>query len=222
MTDRKRVEETLRFHAQLLDAVGQAVIATDHRGTITYWNRAAEALYGWTAADMLGRPVGDKITMPAARAQGDEIMAHLHRGETWTGEFVLQRRDGSAVSVLVTDTPIRDDNGAVIGIIGVSTDITARKQAEAALRQSDMTFRALFHNSPEPMCVYDLETLRFLEVNETAVAHYGYTREEILGMSIVDIYAPEEHERLRERLCRHVPAPCLAQESGAIASRMGG
>ena len=87
--------ERLHFQAQLLGAVGEAVIATDLAGTITYFNRAAEALYGWSAQEVIGRNCVDVLTNEASAEQSAEIMAQLGRGESWSGEFVVRRRDHS-------------------------------------------------------------------------------------------------------------------------------
>jgi PAS domain S-box-containing protein len=123
-------QSTLAFQAQLLEAVEQAVVATDPLGRIQYWNRAAERLYGWRADEVLGRNIGEVIVAPALLEQGREIMARLRQGASWSGEFPVQRRDGTQLPVLVTDSPIRDPDGRLIGIIGVAVDLTERKQAE--------------------------------------------------------------------------------------------
>src|SRR5256712_10646071 len=75
-------------------------------------------------------------------------------------------------------------------------DITEAKRAEEARRQSEASFRLLFTSNPLPMWVYDVATMAFLEVNAAAVAHYGYSREEVLAMRITDIPPPEEVPRL--------------------------
>ncbi len=84
-------------------------------------------------------------------------------------------------------------------------DITERARVAAALGQSEAGFRLLFANHPQPMWVYDLETLQFLEVNEAAVAHYGYSRDEFLHMRIADIRPPEDVPRLLENLASSRP-----------------
>ena len=84
-------------------------------------------------------------------------------------------------------------------------EVTERQRAEAVSRQSEASFRLLFANNPQPMWVYDLETLRFLEVNEAAVAHYGYSRDEFLSMRITDIRPPEDLSRLLENLAGERP-----------------
>ncbi len=92
------------------------------------------------------------------------------------------------------------------GIFVLSIDITEHKQAEENLRQSETSFRLMFVNNPQPMWVYDLETLQFLEVNEAAVAHYGYSREEFLSMRIADIRPPGDLPGLPASATRDRPA----------------
>jgi PAS domain S-box-containing protein len=98
------------------------------------------------------------------------------------------------------------------GLFVLSIDITQHKQAEESLRQSETSFRLMFASNPQPMWVYDLETLQFLEVNEAAVAHYGYSREEFLRMRITDIRPAEDLPRLLASIARDRPA--LEQSSG--------
>jgi PAS domain S-box-containing protein len=122
--------DALIFRAQLLDAVEQAVIATDMQAHILYWNRGAERLYGWSADEVVGRNAAEVIVAPKLMERGLEIIALLQDGKSWTGEFPVLRRDGTEIPVLVTDSPIRDVDGRLVGIIGVSVDLSERKHAE--------------------------------------------------------------------------------------------
>jgi PAS domain S-box-containing protein len=152
----------LRFRAQLLDAVAQAIIATDVSGRIVYWNAAAEALYGWRADEVLGRQVLDVTVAEPSRVDGAEIMTRLQRGETWSGEFLVRRRDGTTFSALVTDSPVFDAAGHVTGIVGISVDLTerdalliaerrARAAAEAAVRTRDRVLTSVAHDAKTPL-----------------------------------------------------------------------
>jgi len=98
----------------------------------------------------------------------------------------------------------------------VERDIAHRERAEAALREREASFRALFAANPLPMWVYDEQTLRFLEVNQAAIDHYGYSREEFLAMTLEEIRPPEDVERLRSYLREPREA---RQESGTWRHR---
>jgi PAS domain S-box-containing protein/putative nucleotidyltransferase with HDIG domain len=135
ITARKQAGEQTLFQATLLDAVGQAVIATDAAGTVTYMNRAAENLYGWRAEEIRGHTILD-ITVPqVSQTQAKEIMSHLSRGDSWSGEFLVQHRDGRVFPAEVHDSPVFNNKNVLIGVIGVSSDITERKQAEKKIRR---------------------------------------------------------------------------------------
>nr|MBA3639756.1 PAS domain S-box protein [Acidobacteriota bacterium] len=141
ITERRRAQDAIRMQAHMLDQIGQAVIATDTEGRVTYANRFAGELYGWAPADILGRVITDVTTPQATLNQGLEIMALLQRGEMWSGEFLVQTHQGRVFPAHVTDSPFLDERGRLIGIVGISTDITARKQAEDEARQKDMLIR---------------------------------------------------------------------------------
>ena len=114
------------------------------------------------------------------------------------GEVLYRRRDGSCVDVEVSASVISYGGREII--CTVVRDITERKQAEAELRASEERYRLLFKNNPHPMWVYDLETLQFIAVNQAAIEHYGYTRDEFLNMTIADIRPPQELSRLLENI----------------------
>ena len=143
ITERRRANEALHFQAQLLDTVGQAVIATNRDNQIIYWNRFAESLYGWSPKEAIGHDIVEITPSDATREQANEIMTRLRDGESWSGEFMVQHKDGTTFPVLVTDTPIVDESGEQIGIIGVSMDISERKRAEQALHRYNQRIEIL-------------------------------------------------------------------------------
>ncbi len=98
----------------------------------------------------------------------------------------------------------RDEYGNPLRMLGTHTDIDDRKEMERSLRESEETFRRLFLSHPQPLWIYDSETLRFLAVNDATVDKYGYSREELLAMTIKDIRPPAEISRLLEKVSTRV------------------
>lgn len=132
--ERKKAEEVVRFKANLLKAVGQAVIATDLEGIVLYWNYAAENIYGWQASEAIGKNIMDITPADQTHEQAEAVMAQLLQGRPWSGEFMLQRKDGSSFPAYVSDSPFFDQDGNLSGIIGISYDLTAQKEVEATIR----------------------------------------------------------------------------------------
>ena len=105
-------------------ATSDAVIVTDLEGRITSWNDAAETLYGWPANEALGRNILDVTPSNMSRDHAQQILDLLARGQSWNGQFVVQRRDGTPFVARVTDAPLFDADGKLVGIIGVSHDLS--------------------------------------------------------------------------------------------------
>jgi PAS domain S-box-containing protein len=209
ITGRQRAAAALRFQAAVLEAVGQAVVASDLDGRITYWNRAAEALYGWTADEALDRSASLMVPADADPANAAAIFAALRRGETWSGEFPMLRRDGTRFPALVTNTPVRDAGGHVSGVIAISQDITGRKQVEVALQESEGRYRAVVEQSADGIAIADGPTYVFAN---QAAAHLFGLREpsQVVGRTVDSFLAPEERER--------VLALAAARQAGAPAA----
>ena len=184
-----------------LASIGDAVIATDTKGNVTFINPAAEQVTGWTAERGVGRPVAEVFRI---------VSEETHRPSPSSAERVLRdnhviglpnhsllvRADGSEVAIDDSGAPIHDASGNVTGVVLVFRDITARRQAELNLEDSERRYRLLFESNPQPMWVYDQETLAFLAVNQSAVHSYGYSVEDFLAMTLKDIRPPEDIAKL--------------------------
>ena len=195
ITELVQAEEDLRFQANLLDAVGQAVIATDAKGHINYWNRAAEELYGWSTDEVQGKNILDVTPTGATRKQAEEIMSTLMAGEIWSGEFEVQRRDSSSFPAIITDSPILNEEGDLKGIIGVTTDISARVEAEQARRRSEHRFRALIENAQDMITIVDKKGT--IVYNSPAIQRgLGYSPEELEGNSAFEMIHPGDQTRV--------------------------
>lgn len=171
LTERRRADERLRFQASLLDAVAEAVVATDLDGRILYWNAFAEHLYGWTADEALGRQVQDVTPTAVSKGQAGEIMDIVAGGRTWTGEFMVRSRDGREFPVLVSDSPILDDEGNVVGIIGTSIDITEQKRREDGQRFLAEASRALASSLDYATTLRSVATLAVPNLGDWCLVH---------------------------------------------------
>ena len=120
--------------AAVLDAVSRAVVATDPQGTILYWNRAAELLYGWTPDEALGRNVVDLLVPQSLAPQAGAILDQVRLGEGWSGDFWTRHKDGRVLRVAVVDRAVLDEGGRVVAVVGESEDVAADRQLESELR----------------------------------------------------------------------------------------
>jgi len=193
ISERKKAEENIRLKANLLNTIGQAVIATDLQGKVTYWNKAAENMYGWMEAEAISRNIVELTPTHQSKEQAVQIMKALKQGKSWSGEFKAQRKDGTVFPTFVTDSPIYDELGKLSGIIGVSSDITMQKQIEEALLLSQKNYRLLFEENPVPLWMTEAETFAFVDINRAAVAQYGYSKETFVSMNAKDLKVPEEY-----------------------------
>jgi len=202
--------ERIRFQAQLLDRVGQAVIATDTAGHVIYWNPGAEATFGWAADEVIGRPIVEITPSEEMEGRAHEIMADLRRGRSWSGEFRLRRKDGTTFPGIVTDSPIYDPDGEIVGMIGVTTDISE-------LKESERRYRALFEEALMPIMVAD-RAGRYIDANSAALRFLECTREELLERSAFDFAPPGRRE---EQVQEHSPfdAPRTLETEYSIGDR---
>jgi PAS domain S-box-containing protein len=185
------------IRSRVLDVVEQAVIVTDLAGVIIYMNPFAKRLYGWESADAVGRDVME-ITVPeVSRQQCDEIMASLRAANSWSGNFTVQRRDGTRFLASVTDTPFHDEQGELCGIIGVSCDATERTRAEELLRRSEARFRALADDAPVGIFEADAKG-RYVYFNSLARDLVGAEP----GAEWHDSIHSEDRERVRREWSR--------------------
>ena len=122
----------------------------------------------------------------------------------WTANYRMEISDGSYVYVEENGYILRNSEGRATRMIGVIRDISERKRAEAELESLKDTYSDLFHLNPLPMWVYDLNTLKFLDVNDAAIQHYGYSTAEFLSMTIREIRAGEDIRALEDIITNEV------------------
>lgn len=148
----------LLFQAQLLNAIDQAIIATDLDGTVTYWNKGAERLYGWSAEEALGCSILELNIPSDGLFHAGEIMQSLKAGRVWSGDIVLRHKDGHIFPVHVTNSPVLDDAGQMVGIVGLSEEVSERVDTLAALTSSEERLRIAQHAGGIGTFEWNLET----------------------------------------------------------------
>ncbi|MDQ1374118.1 MAG: hypothetical protein QOJ09_1456 [Actinomycetota bacterium] len=181
-------KEALRFQAALLDAAGQALIATDLAGVVVYWNKAAEQMYGWTAAEAIGHPAQDLTGSELSEGETAAIYEALGRGASWSGDLWVTRRGGGRFRANVTDTPVYGRDGSLVAIIGVSMDVTERR-ADVDARQR---LAAIVDSSGDAIFSLTVEGL-ISSWNGAAERLLGYTADEIIGCSLHVLACDDRH-----------------------------
>lgn len=214
ITERKQAEEALaeseRRTRLVIDRAYDAFVAMDAGGLITEWNPQAEAVFGWSRSEVMGRLLADTIIPLRFREAHHKGLKHfLATGEgpvlNKQIEMAALHRDGHEFPVELSISCLRLGDSYIFSAF--LRDITERKRAQAALRESEERHRRLFENSPQPMWVFDRETLAFLAVNDAALRHYGYSREEFLAMTIRDIRPAEDIPALLQHLSGSLAEP---------------
>ena len=199
VTERRAAEEAAREQRAMLEQVIAhvpcAVFWKDRDGAYLGCNEQSARDLGLDSpAQIVGKTDYD---LQKDRREADFFIRCdrevMERGRPLLDFEETQRRPDGAHAVLLTSkVPLRGASGEVVGVLGVYADITRRKQAEEALRESEEKYRALFECNPHPMFVYDHETLRYLAVNDAAVHQYGYSRDEFAEMTLKDLRPPED------------------------------
>ena len=202
---RKRVADLERANAllasgryrDLVEHARDMIWTVDGDGTVTFLNSACQAITGYTRQELLQG--ADLLATKNLRA------SHAALARKWDGdhskhyEIQILAKDNRAIALEVSST-LLERAGTPACVLAIARDITARKEAEESLRQNAENFEYLFSNHPMPMWVFDVETLQFLEVNQAAIAKYGYSRQEFLAMPSADLRPPGEARRFRDYL----------------------
>ena len=211
ITERRRAEQQLQFQADLLAAVGEAVIATDLDSTVIYWGPGAEDLYGWTAEEVVGRSITDVIPTVSGSYDAADIMGRRERGQSWAGMIGLRRRDGSTFTAEIMRTAVLDDAGRLVALIGTSSDVSAREKAKAALETAHRTnaetlnlLATLQAEAPVGFAFVDRDT-RIVRLNRELASIFGAPAEDLVGRRVADVVSAEVWEQLGP-VYRHVLA----------------
>jgi len=204
-TKRREAEVALQLRSAIVDSSDDAIISKNLDGIITSWNRGAELIFGYSAAEAIGRHI-TLIIPPDHRAEEATILERLKRGQRVDHfETVRMRKDGTRLDLSLTISPVRDSSGRVVGASKVGRNITERKQTERALRESEERFRAIVETTPECVALVNREGT-VLHMNSSGLRMIDATSAEmVVGKNACDLIAPHDRDRFRafnEKICR--------------------
>jgi PAS domain S-box-containing protein len=153
--DRKRAEQNANLLASIVESSDDAIISKDLNGVITSWNSGAERLFGYTAEEAIGKSI--TMLIPSERLDEEpRILASLRRGE-WVDHFetIRVRKDGSPLNISLTISPVKDNDGTIVGASKIARDITERVRQEAALKEANADLQqfaySASHDLQEPV-----------------------------------------------------------------------
>ena len=226
---RTELRRALEFNQSIMANMGEGLYTVDTQGLLTYINPAAERLFGWSSAELLGQKMHDMThyqhpdgsPFPAAECSGLQV---LQRGELLSShEDVFIRKDKTFFPVIYSAAPIRSD-GAIIGVVVVFRDDSARKNAEAEIRRQTNWLERLIGTTQDAVVSIDRQA-RIVLFNPGAERIFGYTAAEIQGQKVNVLMAEPymaEHDSYLERYERTGEARAIGRIRTVEARRKNG
>ena len=187
---KKALQERTETLQAIVQSASVGIVALDREARVTLWNPAAERMFGWTREEALGQRI--PIVGPEHEVEFRTFFDRALGGGMLPDTDIRRRRkDGAPIDLRVSSAPLRDPGGAVVGVITMLADASARKRAETALRQAEDRFRHAFEDAPIGMALTSVDG-RLLRVNRALGDILGYSRDELLELSYRDITHPDD------------------------------
>ena len=188
-----------RIFSAAVESSNDSIVTYSLDGVISGWNPAAERLYGYSAAEVVGRNI-DLLVPPDRLGETRDILRRTARGEPVEPfETVRRRKDGSAVEISLSVSPIRASSGTIIGASTTARDITESRRTQQALRQQIEERRRIFETSQDLILVTDPKGV-LVQVSPSSQTTLGYAPEEMIGHSAIDFILGEDLDNTREEM----------------------
>ncbi|HVG21245.1 MAG TPA: PAS domain S-box protein [Blastocatellia bacterium] len=189
-TEQKRAEEALREseerYRELFENANDVIYTLDMSGNLTSLNKACERLTGYRREELLGEPLARFVTPDNVEMMRRMMRRKVEGDERTNYEVEIEAKGGRTV-VLEVSSRLIYEHGEPTGIQGIARDVTERKSAEEAMRQSEERFSKAFNASPHPMSITTLDEGRYIDVNDALLRDVGYSREEIIGRTVTEL-----------------------------------
>jgi PAS domain S-box-containing protein len=199
ITERKTAEMASQRLVAIVDSSDDAIIGKDLAGIVTSWNRGAEQIFGYTAAEMVGTSILQLIP-DELQSEEQHFMARIRGGERIEQfETVRRTKDGRVIDISITLSPIVDATGRIIGVSKVAHDITTRKRTEDALKESEARLRIVTENARVGLVMVNAER-RYTFANNAYAEILGLPSADIVGQRVVDVLPQLYETQVRPRL----------------------
>uniref|UniRef100_A0A832DKE3 histidine kinase n=1 Tax=Ignavibacterium album TaxID=591197 RepID=A0A832DKE3_9BACT len=195
--EREKIRADLEYQSNLLSNVNDAIIATDRNLRITYWNEAAEQIYGISKSEAIGKSTRDVLHTQYIGLTRDEILKKLSLDGKYSTKVIQYHKSGKKLIIDAKGFAVKDKSGNIIGYASINRDITADYEKEILIRESEEKFRALAESTPAAIFIYQGEYFKYL--NPAAENLTGYKLDEIYGMKFFELVHPDHRELVKER-----------------------
>ncbi|MGQ9642260.1 MAG: PAS domain S-box protein [Ignavibacterium sp.] len=195
--EKEKIRADIEYQSNLLSNVNDAIIATDRNLRITYWNEAAEQIYGISRAEAIGKTTREVLHTQYIGLTRDEILKKLSLEGKYSTKVIQYHKSGKKLFIDAKGFAVKDKSENIIGYASINRDITADYEKEILIRESEEKFRALAESTPAAIFIYQGEYFQYL--NPAAENLTGYKLNEIYGMKFYELIHPDHRELVKER-----------------------
>lgn len=201
--EQKLKEDALRYQATILENVSDSIITCGEDSRVITWNRKAEAFYGVSEKEAIGKYITDLVNVSYLNTTREEAHRVLDEQGTWRGEVAYVNQKGERHYLLNTLSYLVDDNGQRIGILAIGKDITDHKLAEERLMQSEEFFRNLINHSIDGILLTDVHgVINFSSSSMERIL--GHTEQELIGRNTFEFVHPDDFLEAREAFRKEI------------------
>jgi PAS domain S-box-containing protein len=199
ITERKLKDLQLEHHAFILNNISDAIITTDEKFRIIYWNDAAEKVYGWKAAEVMGKVGPDLLQSRFIEMNREEAIKIAAKEGFYRTQIIHRHKDGHELHIDSLFTVVKDEHGTPREYITVNRDITSQKKTEEELVSNEKNLSAVLNAASESIYLFDRDG-RFVITNLTAATRLGLKTADLIGHHIKEFLTPELYKSRWERI----------------------